>query len=67
MKETVGMAPHRCGECYNCKHVAIMAKGCMANPPFTHADQATVDMWNKTLLANPCERPKSGVADDSND
>jgi hypothetical protein len=45
----------RCGECKACKIVKVAQKHCMPNPPFSHADDATVSFWNRTLEENPCE------------
>jgi hypothetical protein len=47
----------RCGKCKACqnveraKHLALK----VANPPFSHADDSTVMLWNDALKMNPCE------------
>lgn len=46
----------RCGKCENCKKLERVKQRVLAccNPPFTHADQDTVDLWNKELARLPC-------------
>ena len=49
----------RRGRCKACRIVErtrtrVLA---VANPPFSHADQGAVDVWNRTLAENPCEEP----------
>lgn len=53
----------RCGECDNCKKVERVKRRVLAccNPPFSHADQGVVDVWNDALQDFPCE--KSGDVD----
>lgn len=53
-KNTEAKLINRCDKCEACKCVRATAALVMPNPPFEHADQATVDMWNKTLDENPC-------------
>lgn len=46
----------RCGKCENCKQLArvrLRVLRCV-NPPFCHADQDVVDVWNKELKRLPC-------------
>lgn len=45
---------NRCKQCTACKTVASTALLLMPNPPFSHANQATVECWNKVLSDNPC-------------
>lgn len=46
----------RCGKCDNCKKLERVKRRVLAccNPPFTHADQDVVDLWNKELARLPC-------------
>jgi hypothetical protein len=57
--KTIKNGPYikRCGECKACKIVEVARGHCLAiaNPPFSHADDATVSFWNQTLKENPCE------------
>ena len=56
----------RCGKCPACLRVETAKSACLkvANPPFSHADDSTVMLWNDTLDNNPCETwatcPKCG-------
>jgi hypothetical protein len=43
-------------ECENCKHVRDTAQLLAPNPPFEHADNLTVETWNRTLREYPCLR-----------
>jgi len=45
----------RCGKCKACQVVETSKKLLMSNPPFEHADQLTVETWNKVLRDNPFE------------
>jgi hypothetical protein len=47
---------NRCGTCQACQIVTATQKVLMPNPPFTHANQATVNAWNMVLRDNPCNR-----------
>jgi hypothetical protein len=52
----------RCGKCENCvklEKVKASVARC-ANPPFSHADQDVVELWNAELARLPC----LGEADD---
>ena len=51
----------RCGLCSACLHVQATQKLVLAaaNPPFSHATQRDVDMWNSTLADNPCNHDPS--------
>jgi len=49
------MRKFRCGECEACKTVESTKKVLMPNPPFEHANDATVECWNKVLADNPCK------------
>lgn len=46
----------RCGKCENCKKLERVKQRVLAccNPPFSHADQAVVDLWNRELKELPC-------------
>lgn len=45
----------RCGKCKACQVVESTKIVLMPNPPFSHANTATVESWNKVLEDNPCE------------
>ena len=47
---------NRCRTCRACQIVIATQKVLMPNPPFTHANQATVNAWNMVLRDNPCNR-----------
>ena len=59
MEDTLNkMAAYRCGECDNCKkleRVKARVLAC-ANPPFSHASDDLVDVWNRELGSLPCVR-----------
>lgn len=46
----------RCGQCENCKKLeqvkSIVLRAC--NPPFSHADDDVVNLWNEELERLPC-------------
>ena len=46
----------RCGTCKNCKELEKVRESVLraVNPPFSHADQGTVDLWNTELKRLPC-------------
>ena len=48
-----------CGVCDNCKKLEKVKQSVLrcCNPPFSHADQDVVDVWNDSLERYPCERP----------
>jgi hypothetical protein len=48
----------RCGTCTACKHIERVKPTILrcANPPFSHATDDTVKVWNQTLFDNPCEQ-----------
>jgi len=46
--------PTRCGECMACREVEQTKKMVMPNPPFSHASNDSVRVWNTTLAENPC-------------
>lgn len=54
----------RCGKCENCQKLERVRRRVLAccNPPFSHADQGVVDVWNDQLARLPCLRP---VGDDA--
>lgn len=46
----------RCGKCENCvtlEKVKARVLRCV-NPPFSHADQSVVELWNTELARLPC-------------
>lgn len=46
----------RCGECENCKKLERVRQRVLAcaNPPFSHADDDVVELWNRELAELPC-------------
>jgi hypothetical protein len=46
----------RCGSCENCKKLERVKKSVLAacNPPFSHADDGVVQVWNDMLEELPC-------------
>jgi hypothetical protein len=44
----------RCGVCSNCLLIEQTKHLLMPNPPFSHANQQTVDVWNHMLETHPC-------------
>lgn len=46
----------RCGKCQNCLDLERVKQRVLAccNPPFSHADQDVVDVWNAELERLPC-------------
>jgi hypothetical protein len=53
----------RCGKCKNClelEKVKARVLAC-ANPPFSHADDGVVELWNKELERLPCTNKKVEV------
>jgi hypothetical protein len=51
----------RCGTCKNCKELAKVQRSVLraVNPPFSHADDAVVDVWNTELERLPCLKEKT--------
>jgi hypothetical protein len=49
------MRNFRCKECEACKVVEASKSLLAPNPPFDHANDATVECWNKVLADNPCD------------
>ncbi len=49
----------RCGECINCKKLGRIQRAVLAacNPPFSHANDDVVELWNRELLEHPCTNP----------
>lgn len=49
---------HRCGECANCKKLDLVQRRVLAccNPPFSHADDGVVKVWNDMLARLTCVR-----------
>ena len=50
----------RCGQCQNCLELEQVRKRVLAccNPPFSHADDDVVKVWNNALERLPCTREK---------
>lgn len=46
----------RCGTCANCLMLERARRRILAccNPPFSHASQAVIDLWNAELKRLPC-------------
>jgi len=47
---------NRCGKCDNCLKIDKIKVSILrcCNPPFTHADQDIIDVWNDQLKEFPC-------------
>ena len=52
------MVSYRCGECDNCKDLERIKMKVLAccNPPFSHADDDVIAVWNAELGRLPCSR-----------
>lgn len=50
----------RCKACPACELVRATADLLAPNPPFDHANNATVECWNHILYDNPCETWETG-------
>ncbi len=50
------MSEFRCGRCKNCLDLQKVKKRVLAcaNPPFSHADDDVVDVWNAELERLKC-------------
>lgn len=50
------MTTGRCGKCQNCLALERVKQRVLAccNPPFSHADNGVVELWNKELERLPC-------------
>ena len=48
----------RCNVCKNCVALESVKERVLAcvNPPFSHADQDVINLWNEELKGLPCER-----------
>ncbi len=46
----------RCGKCKNCVDLERIKRRVLAccNPPFSHADDGVVNLWNTELARLPC-------------
>lgn len=46
----------RCGKCLNCVKLKRVQQRVLAccNPPFSHADDGVVQVWNDMLASLPC-------------
>lgn len=55
---------NRCGECDNCEKVERTKRRVLAvaNPPFSHATDGAVDLWNQTLKDFPCQKETNAEA-----
>jgi hypothetical protein len=51
------MTHNRCGTCLNCQKLQRVQARVLAccNPPFTHADDDVVQLWNRELADLPCQ------------
>ena len=47
---------NRCGQCKNCKELERVQRSVLkvVNPPFSYANQGTVDFWNAELARLNC-------------
>ena len=47
---------HRCNRCSNCKQLERIRRRALAvaNPPFSHADQDVITVWNTELARLNC-------------
>jgi len=50
------MSQKRCGECINCQKLEKVKTSILrcCNPPFSHADDDVVMVWNDMLESLPC-------------
>jgi hypothetical protein len=50
----------RCGKCKNCLELKRVQQRVLAccNPPFSHADDGVVNLWNTELARLPCTGSK---------
>lgn len=46
----------RCGQCKNCQRLTGLQKLCTPNPPFSHASDDSVRMWNTMLHLLGCDQ-----------
>ena len=55
------MTKQRCGECKNCIDLERVRKVVLkaTNPPFSHANDGVVELWNAELERLPCMAPCS--------
>lgn len=56
----MGSLDDRCGKCVNCQKFEHVRTSVLkvVNPPFSHADDATVKVWNDAVRDFPCVMPK---------
>jgi len=56
------MLTKRCGGCDNCKKLEKVKRSVLraVNPPFSHADDGVVAVWNDMLASLPCLRYRYG-------
>jgi len=54
------LAMRRCGHCNNCLELKRVQQRVLAacNPPFSHADDGVVNLWNAELARLPCQTKK---------
>jgi len=48
----------KCANCHKLQRVRERVLAC-CNPPFSHADQGVVDVWNDAVRDYPCLAPES--------
>ena len=55
----------RCGKCKNCLDLERVRRRVLAcvNPPFRHADDGVVNLWNTELARLPCIAPEKEPTD----
>jgi hypothetical protein len=51
----------RCGTCKNCEELAKVQRSVLraVNPPFSHANDDVVNLWNTELERLPCLKEKT--------
>lgn len=47
--------PQRCGRCQACQELDRLKPAATPNPPFTHASDGLVQVWNTNCLTHMCE------------
>lgn len=48
-------SPPRCGQCTTCQLLDARKPKYSPNPPFSHAGDESVRLWNEILLSHPCD------------
>jgi len=54
---------YRCGKCTNCQELERVSRRVLAacNPPFSHATDDVIDLWNTELARLPCTGPANPI------